>query len=37
MVNVTDGAHVQVRFVTFEFFFSHEIKPLVKALIKLVS
>ncbi|MNJ55103.1 hypothetical protein D3C77_505770 [compost metagenome] len=24
MVNVTDGANVEVRFVTFEFFFSHD-------------
>jgi len=24
MVNVTDGANVDVRFVTFKFFFSHD-------------
>ena len=28
MVDVTNGTDVQVRFVTFEFFFSHDSKPL---------
>ncbi len=28
VVNVTDGANVDVRFVTFEFFLSHDSKPL---------
>ncbi|MNZ98821.1 hypothetical protein D3C78_1181230 [compost metagenome] len=28
VVNVTDGADVDVRFVTFEFFLSHDSKPL---------
>jgi hypothetical protein len=28
VVNVTDGANVDVRFVTFEFFFSHDSEPL---------
>jgi hypothetical protein len=28
VVNVTDGANVDVRFVTFKFFFSHDSEPL---------
>ncbi|TWI45773.1 hypothetical protein IQ22_04568, partial [Pseudomonas duriflava] len=32
MVDVADGADVDVRFVTFKFFFSHEYKPLLESV-----